>query len=64
LTGSFWSYQSKIIAADGVNSDWFGSSVSIYNNDAFIGAYNDDDKGTNSGMYIYVICLVIKYAPT
>jgi hypothetical protein len=52
LTGSYWSHQSKILAQDGASSDNFGGSISIYNNNAFIGAYRDDDKGLDSGMYI------------
>ncbi len=54
MTGSYWSRQSKILAKDGAASDWFGSSVSIYDNNAFIGAYGDDDKITDAGMYICV----------
>jgi hypothetical protein len=52
LTGSYWSRQSKIFAKDGANSDHFGSSLSIYNSSAFIGAYGDADKGYDAGMYI------------
>jgi hypothetical protein len=51
LTGSYWSHQSKILTKDGAFNDHFGSSVSIYNNNAFIGAYYDDDKGLESGMF-------------
>ncbi len=52
LTGSYWSHQSKIIAKDGASYDNFGSSVSIYDNNALIGAFNDDDvKASNSGMF-------------
>jgi hypothetical protein len=50
LTASYWTHQSKILANDGASVDNFGSSVSIYDNNAFIGAYRDDDKGTDSGM--------------
>ncbi len=50
LTGSYWSHQSKILAKDGVYNDYFGYSVLINNDNAFIGAYYDDDKGTSSGM--------------
>jgi hypothetical protein len=53
LTGSYWSRQSKILAKDGVDGDYFGSSVSIYNNHALIGSDGNDDKGTDSGMHIY-----------
>jgi hypothetical protein len=59
LTGSYWSYQSKILATDGASNDYFGRSVSIFNNGAFIGAHYDDDKGTNSGIDINIICAVV-----
>jgi hypothetical protein len=52
LTGSYWSHQSKILAKDGGATDRFGSSVSVYNNNAFIGAHYDDDKATDAGMPI------------
>ncbi len=54
MTGAYWSRQSKILARDGLPSDWFGSSVSIYDNNAFIGSYMDDDKAGDAGMYICV----------
>ncbi len=50
LTGLYWSRQSKILATDGAAGDFFGSSVSIYNNTAFIGATGDDENGGYSGM--------------
>jgi hypothetical protein len=54
MTGSYWSRQSKILARDGSASDNFGNSVSIYDNNVFIGANMDDDKGGDAGMYICV----------
>ena len=39
----------KLTANDGAVNDYFGHSVSVYNNTAVIGAYLDDDNGTNSG---------------
>jgi hypothetical protein len=50
LAGSYWSLQSKIFANDGADGDWFGNSVTIYNSNALIGAYGDDDKANNAGM--------------
>jgi hypothetical protein len=38
-----------MLAVDGAASDRFGISVSIYGTSAMIGAYLDDDKGTESG---------------
>jgi PKD repeat protein len=44
----------KVRPTDVVAGDWLGNSVSISGDYAIIGAYFDDDKGTNSGSaYIY-----------
>ncbi len=47
--GTSWVQQAKLTASDGAASDYFGWSVSISGNYAIVGAYYDDDKGTNSG---------------
>ncbi|NEQ40995.1 MAG: hypothetical protein F6K40_34205 [Okeania sp. SIO3I5] len=39
----------KLTAPDGSAHDLFGRSVALSNNIALIGAYTDDDNGTNSG---------------
>jgi hypothetical protein len=55
-SGTTWSQQAKLVAADGATSDEFGNSVAISSdgNTAIIGAYLDDDKGSNSGSaYIF-----------
>jgi hypothetical protein len=53
---SQYSQLSKILAKDGASNDFFGSSLSIYDNNALTGTYDDDDKGANSGnTYIYNI---------
>ena len=44
-----WTQKEKLLASDGAGNDFFGSSVSVYNNTAVIGAYHDDDNGSNSG---------------
>ena len=47
--------QAKITASDGAASDYFGDSVAIYGDYAIIGAYRDDDDGSDSGSaYIFV----------
>ena len=52
--GTSWSQQQKLTASDGAAGDDFGRSVSISGDYAIIGAYGDDDKGTNSGSaYIF-----------
>ena len=44
----------KLLADDGAASDNFGVSVSIDGTTAIVGAYKDDDNGTDSGsVYIY-----------
>jgi hypothetical protein len=44
----------KITASDGVASDFFGHSVAVGSGRIVVGAYADDDNGTNSGSaYIY-----------
>ena len=46
----------KITASDGAADDYLGRFVSVYNNTAVIGAYQDDDNGSNSGSaYIFTI---------
>ena len=44
-----WTQKQKLLASDGAAGDFFGNSVSVYNNTAVIGAYYDDDNGPNSG---------------
>jgi|GEM_PF-2121908 len=49
-----WLQVTKLTAEDGTARDYFGHSVSIYGNYAIVGAYKDDDKGTDSGSaYIF-----------
>jgi hypothetical protein len=44
----------KLVALDGAPTDRFGYSVAISNNYAIVGAWADDDKGTNAGAaYIF-----------
>jgi hypothetical protein len=50
-----WSQQAKLTAADGASGDAFGSGVAVDGDTAVIGAYGDDDKGTDSGSaYVFV----------
>ena len=50
-SGSTWTLQAKLTADDASDSDndKFGFSVSISDDTALVGAYQDDDAGTNSG---------------
>ena len=61
-TGSTYMYQwngnewqeTKITASDGATGDAFGYVVAVDGEQAVIGAYGDDDMGTNSGSaYVY-----------
>jgi hypothetical protein len=56
LENEDWSELAKLVASDGALGDRFGNSVSISadGTTALIGAYDDDDKGSNSGSaYIF-----------
>jgi len=44
-----WTQQAKLLAADGSTIDYFGYSVGIYGDTVIVGAYGDDDNGSNSG---------------
>lgn len=45
-----WGQTSKITASDSASDDYFGSSVSISGDTAIVGAWGDDDLGSNVGM--------------
>ncbi len=47
--GGIWVQVAKLTAADGAAGDHFGWSTSLLGDTALIGAYSDDDHGTNSG---------------
>jgi hypothetical protein len=50
-----WGQVAKLTAADGTSYDYFGISVSISGDTVVVGAYQDDDNGSNSGSaYIFV----------
>ena len=47
--------QVKLTASDGATNDYFGVSVSVSGDTIVVGAYADDDNGTNSGSaYVFV----------
>ncbi|MCD4829204.1 MAG: T9SS type A sorting domain-containing protein [Candidatus Cloacimonetes bacterium] len=53
-SGTVWSQQAKLTAADGDAMDSFGYSVSISGDYAVVGAFGDDDNGNLSGSaYIF-----------
>lgn len=49
LNSGQWSQQSKITASDGVANDSFGSSLTVAGSTVVVGAFANDDAGTNSG---------------
>jgi hypothetical protein len=52
--GSSWNEQAKLTASDGAAEDFFGISVAIAGDYAFVGAFGNDDNGTDSGSaYIF-----------
>ncbi len=54
-SGSIWTQQAKIKAADAAEGDQFSNSVALAGDTALIGAYADDDAGTSSGAaYVFV----------
>ena len=48
-SGTTWIQQDKLTASDGAESDYFGIPVSISGDYAIVGAYKDDDNGSDSG---------------
>ena len=52
--GENWQQTDKLTAADAASDDRFGYSVSISGDYCLVGAYNNDDAGSNSGSaYIF-----------
>ena len=53
-SGSTWIQQEKLLPSDGAPGDYFGVSVSIYEDTAVVGAELDDDLGDKSGsVYVF-----------
>ncbi len=49
-----WGGVKKLLASDGALLDYFGGSVAVSEDTVVVGAYDNDDNGTNSGsVYIY-----------
>jgi hypothetical protein len=47
--GSDWVEEAKLTASDGAAFDWFGVLVAVSGDTAVVGAFGDDDSGSNSG---------------
>ena len=55
-TGSGWTQVAKLTASDGAANDYFGYSVAISGDTAIVGAYRDDDRGSDSGSaYLFTL---------
>ena len=53
-SGTSWAQEAKVTASDGANDDWFGLGVSISGDYVVVGAYQNDDSGSDSGSaYIF-----------
>jgi len=48
-TETTWTQQAKLTSSDSVGGDNFGNSVAIAGDTIVVGAYRDDDNGTDSG---------------
>ena len=54
--GTDWSQEQGITASDGADGDRFGGSVSLSGEHLIVGAYRDDNDGTDSGsVYMYLL---------
>ncbi len=53
-SGTTWSFEAKLLASDGSNSDYFGDSVFMNGEYVIVGAGFDDVEGSDSGSaYVY-----------
>ncbi|MEN8178026.1 MAG: choice-of-anchor D domain-containing protein [Pseudomonadota bacterium] len=53
-TAGVWSLQQKLIASDAAANDKFGFSIDMDGDNLAIGAYTDDDNGTDAGsVYVF-----------
>jgi len=48
-SGTTWTQQAKLLAADGAAGDWLGGSMAVGDYTLVTGAHGDDDKGSSSG---------------
>jgi len=54
FNGRAWRQRAKLLPSDGAAEDYFGRSVSVSGDVALVGAYGDDDRGSQSGSaYVY-----------
>ena len=54
-SGTVWSQQAQLLAADGTAGSYFGGGVAVSGNTIAVGAYQDDTGGANTGsVYVFV----------
>ena len=54
-SGGVWTQEAKLVPGDGAPQDFFGQAVSVSGDTAVVGAYGDDDKGSQSGSaYVFL----------
>lgn len=65
-TGGNWIQERKLLPSDGASHDWFGMAVAVQGQDLWIGAFQHDAIGGDSGAaYLYDIRkLVLSATPT
>jgi hypothetical protein len=51
--GSRWTDMQKLLASDGETSDYFGSSLSLFDDVAFVSAPGHDENGSTGAVYAY-----------
>jgi hypothetical protein len=52
-SGTAWTQQAKITAADAATNDYFGVSVALSGDTALIGAYSDDGGPNSGSAYVF-----------
>jgi len=53
--GTTWVKMAKVTASDGAEDDFFGAAVALSGSTVLVGAYKDDDNGTDSGSaYVFM----------
>ena len=54
-TGTVWTLQGKLTAGDGASEDGFGFSVAVNGDTIVIGAFREDENGSDSGSsYVFI----------
>ncbi len=54
-SGTSWSQQAKLLAADGATNDYFGWSGALDGDTSIVGATGDDDNGADAGaVYVFI----------